>query len=414
MPQPTTAFIQKDEYEREGPPEKKIKLADDAVNSPSRQSANRADDLKPFPDEAPPSAATTAIAPPAKTLPPALLALVTSISTTLRNVFPTAPPHTAQRFAELLLYPTQHYRTLPSYLRALDRIVSVASPASIFPLPNIQANGTSALLNGISDMSSPDKGEDTDFIGGAELTEIPWLRNAEGLGATNVTRNGAASDLRTESTSVIDGPRGVGSVETVTVNVNGLSGNMTVAPNVSSNGPAGLTAKEETTSPQSVTQGELLRQEQEAGVVPVPVSSPPQRNSSGRVTRASTAASQAALRATGMLPSTVDAENDEDGAVEEEEKVHVRGPGVIGMEDMGPQAPGSGLERGIDVEGALGRRGEGEVVDQPARSEPETAAVAPSPEVDGDVPSAPLDGGEVETGTKDEGQDVDAVDDGIS
>lgn len=170
------------------------------------------------------------------------------------------------------------------------------------------------LVNG---SSSPER--DTDFIGGAELTEIPWLRNTDMV----ATHNGAASDLRTESTSVIDGPRGAGSVETVTVNVNGLGSIM----------PA---------TDQPVTQGEQLRQEQEVGVAPT-----------GRVTRASTAASQAALRATGMLPA------EEETA---EETVHVRGPDVIGMEDMGPQAPGSGLEGGLDVEGALGRRGEGELV----------------------------------------------------
>lgn len=47
----------------------------------------------------------------------------------------------------------------------------------------------------------------------------------------------------------------------------------------------------------------------------------------------------------------------EDGEVE---TVHARGPGLIGMEDMGPQTPGSGLAGGLDLEGALGRRGEGE------------------------------------------------------
>lgn len=34
-----------------------------------------------------------------------------------------------------------------------------------------------------------------------------------------------------------------------------------------------------------------------------------------------------------------------------------RGPDLIGMEDMGPQAPGA---RGFDIEAALGRKGEGE------------------------------------------------------
>ena len=38
--------------------------------------------------------------------------------------------------------------------------------------------------------------------------------------------------------------------------------------------------------------------------------------------------------------------------------MHARGPDVVGVEDMGPQALGSGLEGGIELEGALGRRGE--------------------------------------------------------
>ncbi len=84
--------------------------------------------------------------------------------------------------------------------------------------------------------------------------------------------------------------------------------------------------------------------------MPVPVPTP-----NGRVTRSSAAASAAATRAVGG-----DVENMMDS--EEMEPAHARGPDVIGMEDMGPQAPGSGLAGGIDLEGALGRRGEGETM----------------------------------------------------
>jgi hypothetical protein len=41
--------------------------------------------------------------------------------------------------------------------------------------------------------------------------------------------------------------------------------------------------------------------------------------------------------------------------IDENEPVHASGPDVIGMEDMGPQTPGSGLAGGLDLEGALGR-----------------------------------------------------------
>jgi len=68
---------------------------------------------------------------------------------------------------------------------------------------------------------------------------------------------------------------------------------------------------------------------------------------SGRMTRSSATTAANAANA--------EAES-EDG---EGPRVHARGPDVIGMEDMGPQVAGSGMG-GLDIEGALGRRGEGE------------------------------------------------------
>lgn len=53
---------------------------------------------------------------------------------------------------------------------------------------------------------------------------------------------------------------------------------------------------------------------------------------------------------------------------EVEERVSARGPEEIGMEDTGPQAPGSG---GFDVDAALGRKGEGETVIETSRPEKE-------------------------------------------
>ena len=309
--------------------------------------------------------------PPQGTLPPLLLTLLQTIIATLRTTFPTAPPHTSQRLAELLLAPRNHYNTLPSYLRALDRIVSVASPASIFPLKNLTAStpGTNgAMLNGASS-PSPDPADDVDFIGGAELTEIPWAPKPQpvdaGAEGTHTAANGSpvnASDLRTESTSLVEGPNGLGGVETVTV-TNGCSTSTVVprenapaaAPNATSTTATGASA-----SQHGISQGELLRQEQEAGIVPVP--SPAhssQGGSSSRVTRSSAAASAAASRGVGIAgPEESENLHASETPAPEEETVHVRGPGVIGMEDMGPQTPGSGLEGGIDVEGALGRRGE--------------------------------------------------------
>lgn len=318
-----------------------------------------------------PDSPNTTISLPPGTLPPPLHSLLASIRSTLTTTFSSAPPHTAQRLAELLLHPHRHYRTLPSYLRAFDRIVSVASPASIFPLPSINhdldthsntsVNGSGVILNGIS---SPirDPADEEGFIGGAELTEIPWLKDPEtGIltdkgrenernTATHAGQGEGKSDLRTESTTLVEGPNGVGGVETVTVALNGNGGISTAVPNAGS-------------EHHGITQGELLRQEQEAGIVPVP--SPTHSPSGGRVTRSSAAASAAAHRGVGVVgPEAAPAEEDstQSALPAEEERVHARGPDKIGMEDMGPQAPGSALAGGLDVEGALGRRGEMETM----------------------------------------------------
>src|SRR5579871_5740846 len=119
------------------------------------------------------------------TLPSELSALVQSIKTTLLKTFPTHPPHTIQRLAELILHPKTHYRFLPPYLRALDRVVNVTSNTTIYPLspgPSIHAT----LVNGGTAISSPHTidivtsaaeqlGVD-ESLGGALLTPIPWLR----------------------------------------------------------------------------------------------------------------------------------------------------------------------------------------------------------------------------------------------
>ena len=339
------------------------------------------------------TATSNAIQPPPNTLPPPLLSLLQTIQSTLLNSFPTSPPHTAQRLAELVLHPRTHYNTLPSYIRALDRIVSVASPASVFPLPTL-APPTTALTNGPllngSDESSGEDGEmrDMDFIGGAELTEIPWLRNNQNQitangssspgGLSGNTNNANASsagligDLRTESTRVIDGPNGAGSVETVTVNMNGVPSH---SPQAATDSSSSSSSSNTTATPHSLSQGEILRQEQEAGIVPVP--SPAHRNGGGRLTRSGAAAAAAATRAVlgDSSPSSdttaaAAAIADEEGTATtttttttggepDTEPVHARGPDVVGVEDMGPQAVGSGLEGGIELEGALGRRGEG-------------------------------------------------------
>ncbi|KAL8780311.1 MAG: hypothetical protein Q9213_006535 [Squamulea squamosa] len=287
--------------------------------------------------EASSSPPNTAMVPPSGTLPPQLLTLLSTVQSNLRISFSEAPPHTAQRLAELLTQPRSHYRTLPSYLRALDRVVSVSSPATIFPLPNTTSAAHGSYLNGTMTPAGTNESDPDETLGGAALTPIPWLR--ESLQPTSGERM-VGSDLRTESTSVIDGPNGVGSVETVTVAVNGNSRQ----------------------SPAAVTQGELIRQEQEAGVVPVPM------------TR-STAPSDIGRR--------------HENADDEDVIPHARGPEVIGMEDMGPQATNAGF----DVEAALGRKGEGET--PPLRKPPEDVeekTADKEQDGDGDVEVVDADG----------------------
>src|SRR5690606_5369369 len=57
------------------------------------------------------------------------------IQETLRSNFARAPPHTIQRFAELILNPTSHTKIYEKYLRALSRVLSVTSTVEAFPLP---------------------------------------------------------------------------------------------------------------------------------------------------------------------------------------------------------------------------------------------------------------------------------------
>lgn len=141
------------------------------------------------------------------------------------------------------------------------------------------------------------------------LTRIPWLRNASDSASDRV------GDLRTESTSLIDGPNGAGSLETVTVSMNGIARTGVVPP------------------------GSVLLSQPDTDLSTV-----------GRQTRSSSAAAAVARKE----------EAEEDG--EGEERIHARGPEEIGVEDMGPQSAASEGAIVFDIEGALGRRGEGEKI----------------------------------------------------
>jgi len=306
------------------------------------------------------------------TLPPNLLSLYHQTIRILEHDFAHSPPYTIQRLAELVLHPKRYYRFLPAYLRALDRIVSVSSPISDFPLPIMSANvnggflssGDLGVLNGITERDGLGSDES---LGGALLTPIPWLRspgNSQHAAASTGGSSGQEGELHSESTETIEGPNGAGSIETVSVTVNGISSSATPNQQQSqsqqsnpNSTPASPTLSEQSDASSSsgsgesleaqlrreggVTQGELLRQEQEAGVVPVSQTSSTTRRP----------------LISGSGGTTADATGDVEmaGGEPSEEIPHARGPEDIGMEDTGPQHKSLGAGEALDMEAAVGR-----------------------------------------------------------
>lgn len=251
-------------------------------------------------------------------IPHTLTAQLQSITSTLRTYFSEKPPHTIQRLAELVLAPTKYYRTLPAWLRAVDRVISVSSTADIFPLPTAQplppsmvdtvmVNGVSPNSNG-TDSSSGSNGNSLssfgwahdnlgsdESLGGALLTPIPWLRNGD-------------------ATSLSSPPPAMASSDRLDVEVD-------MVPSRDDG---------------AVTQGELIRMEQERGIVPM---------------------SQGTHRVESARPA------DEDGAGDDAVP-HATGPDVVGVQDMG-------LQDGQGVELQLGRKPPEEEQGEPAETESE-------------------------------------------
>ena len=262
-------------------------------------------------------------------LPQETVNFYSSIRTALSTNFSKGAPHTIQRLAELVLEPKRKYKFLPAYLRALDRVISVSSSNIIFPLPQAVLPTATGLLNGATSINSSQASLGSDeSLGGALLTPIPWLQNR------------GQNELISESTEMVDGPNGAGRIETVTVGMlnGGNAGNGAQATSpTGSNGVSQIASShpEGETLPSTgpVTQGEILRQEQEAGVVlnnPHSLTANLSRTTAGEIEGGST------------VVDTVE---------DEEEQPHARGPDLIGMEDTGPQAKSGHL----DIEGAVGR-----------------------------------------------------------
>ncbi|KAF9883160.1 hypothetical protein FE257_004045 [Aspergillus nanangensis] len=119
-------------------------------------------------------------------LPAPLMLLLDSIQSTLRSLFSSKPPHTIQRLAELIIRPNSHYRTLPAYLRAVDRVVSVTSSADVFPLHAHQSGEPNGVLNGAENsFILADHAMGDESLGGALLTPIPWVKTSASPEAGN-------------------------------------------------------------------------------------------------------------------------------------------------------------------------------------------------------------------------------------
>ncbi|KAE8383582.1 hypothetical protein BDV26DRAFT_251257 [Aspergillus bertholletiae] len=189
QPQPTstlsTSFLQEPNS---------IPMSSNKENATPVESQTSAQPTEPSGERIPDSQPQSSAGP---NLPTPLQLLLDSTKSTLRSLFSTKPPHTIQRLAELIIRPNKHYKTLPAYLRAVDRVVSVTSSADIFPL-KMHASGdqSNGILNGAESgpmFSDLALGSD-ESLGGALLTPIPWLSNiaspeAEGEGGASLSED---------------------------------------------------------------------------------------------------------------------------------------------------------------------------------------------------------------------------------
>jgi hypothetical protein len=291
-------------------------------------------------------------------MPEDLQSLYRNCRRTLEDDFSQQPPYTVQRLAEMILRPHQYYRHLPAYLRALDRVISVSSSSAEFPLPaHILPSSSGFLTNGevppiMNGTLAEREGLGSDeSLGGALLTPIPWLQRHPSGDTLNPLWHGDA-DAR-ESDETPDGADTTSSPDD----------QQFTPPSspVSAQAAADHALREQG----GVTQGELLRQEQQAGIVPIAQSQPlPLQQAVHRPLLSHPTAVHASVESASATTTTSDPD----------EIPHARGPEIIGMEDTGPQrapsssAPGDGL--GLDIDAAVGR----------ARSRSPAAAPAPQPE----------------------------------
>lgn len=231
------------------------------------------------------------------------------------QTFINDPPHTIQRVAELLLQPKREYRFLPPYLQALNRSLSVTSGTKVFPLPSTTLGAQPATL-GITINGTSDSGLGSDeSLGGALLTPIPWLtRSIPQSPGADVDHTLRDTAFRLQEQFPIRDDEGYSDTEFQEHTLTGAG---------FTNGDAS-TLDAQLRSEGAVSQGELLRMEQLAGVVPVPA-----RHQEGN--------------AAWHEPEAHDSHISDESP---EEQPHARGPEEIGAEDIGPQN-GTGGVAGI-------------------------------------------------------------------
>lgn len=324
-------------------------------SSSNKENAYPADLQTPPRPTAPPAAATSSIervpdsqpqssAPGNESLPAPLMLLLNSIQSTIKSYFTSKPPHTIQRLAELILRPNSHYRTLPAYLRAVDRVVSVTSSADIFPTQmQASANQPNGVMNGAGgglDISDHIHGDES--LGGALLTPIPWLSNA--------------TSFEDDSTTSLN----QGMVPTVLT----LLLSRSLIPSL------GLVPEHETvTSIPAHHQQQLHQQEVETvAVAQHPVSH-------GHATATPTAAEGEPVRDPTSPPSDTS-----------EEVPHARGPPIVGVEDMG-------LQDGKGVEMPLASVEDGSNSEQPKHGD-QASSESRGADNDGDITLGDIKNGE--------------------
>lgn len=313
-------------------------------------------------------------------LPLVLVRQLNSIIATLRASFYTCPPHTIQRLSELTLDPRRHYKTLPAWLRAVDRVVSVSSTADIFPLSDtptvvngINGDGAGGILwnngdhprNGV-DVKERDGGLGSDeSLGGALLTPIPWLREVESnntndTDSTNGDLEGAGIGADTSADDFLGDEIHFTAANTITPSSTATltssiessdtdASNNHSSPSQSSQIPLTLsTHNNDPLVPDrplgAVTQGELIRMEQEAGVIPVShsASSSASLPRTGRTEHTPSIALGVGIGlddGTGPIGGT-GGEQDE---MLDEVTPHARGPQLVGTVDTG-LVGGKGVE----------------------------------------------------------------------